>query len=169
MMTVSFNFLSESEFTKAVESLPLVSVDLVLLNSSGELLLGLRCNAPAKNWWFTPGARVRENEALVDTLQRVLETELNLPGLLASKAKLMGAWDHFYTDSAFSANVSTHYVNLPHFLQLESSIDLSSLPLDQHTRWRWQPPSQAAVADDVHPYAQAYAQWVVEQGAALAW
>lgn len=160
------SWLSNADFTQAVLALPLVSVDLVVINPAGEMLLGLRSNAPAKNWWFTPGARVCKNEALVDTLQRVLKTELNLPKLLFSKAKLMGAWDHFYNESAFSANVSTHYVNLPHYLQLESSIELSSLPLDQHTRWRWQPPAHSAVDDDVHPYAQAYAQWVVEQGAA---
>lgn len=70
-----------------------------------------------------------------------------------------------FSDSAFSDNVSTHYVNLPHFLQLESSIDLCSLPTDQHSSWRWQPPAQVAVANNVHPYVQAYARWVVEQGA----
>jgi colanic acid biosynthesis protein WcaH len=160
------SWLSNADFTQPVSALPLVSVDLVVTNPAGEMLLGLRSNAPANNWWFTPGARVRKNEALVGALRRVLKTELNLPGLLASKAKLMGAWDHFYANSAFSANVSTHYVNLPHCLLLESSIDLSSLPLEQHTRWRWQPPAHAAVANDVHPYAQTYARWVVEQGAA---
>ena len=37
---------------------------------------------------------------------------------LLGQARLMGAWDHFYPDSAFSASASTHYVNLPHWLPL---------------------------------------------------
>jgi colanic acid biosynthesis protein WcaH len=142
---------------------------LRFLAAAGEMLLGLRNNAPAQSWWFTPGARVRKNEAHLNALQRLLKTELNLPERFFSKAKLMGAWDHFYTESAFSANVSTHYVNLPHCLQLERSIELCSLPTEQHTQWRWQPPAQAAVANDVHPYVQAYASWVVEQGGAQVW
>src|SRR5450830_138978 len=42
-----------------------------------QLLLGRRINAPARGWWFTPGGRIRKNEALV-------------------QARLMGAWDPFY-------------------------------------------------------------------------
>lgn len=64
------SWLSSTDFTQAVLVLPLVSVDLVVTNPDGEMLLGLRNNPPAQTWWFTPGARVRKNEALIDALQR---------------------------------------------------------------------------------------------------
>ena len=71
---------------------------------------------------FTPGGRIRKNEALAQALLRVGSEELGLaPDLglqLLAKARLMGAWDHFYPDSAFSASASTYYVNLPHWLLL---------------------------------------------------
>jgi hypothetical protein len=82
----------------------------------------------------------------------------------------MGAWDHFYPDSAFDTSVSTHYVNLPHWLEL-SEAEAATLQLPghaadqdryagQHAHWRWQPVDQAATDPTVHPYAQAYATWM---------
>ena len=76
----------------------------------------------------------------------------------------MGIWDHFYEDSAFSSEVSTHYVNLPHVVRLGPALDLDALPTEQHSSWRWQSAQEAAVADDVHPYVRVYAQWVVREG-----
>jgi colanic acid biosynthesis protein WcaH len=156
------DFLEQDEFVSAVNALPLVSVDLVVVNPQGQLLLGYRCNAPAKRWWFTPGGRVRKNEPLADCLKRVAMSELGLAAQDIQGAKLMGAWDHFYQDSAFSDEVSTHYVNLPHRLHLSHSLDLNRLPTDQHTAWRWQDPNTAAQANDVHPYARAYAQHLLQ-------
>jgi colanic acid biosynthesis protein WcaH len=157
-------FLLSADFKRAVDALPLVSVDWVLLNPAGQILLGQRRNAPARHWWFTPGGRVRKNEPLSRCLQRVAWAELGLQANDVHGAKLLGAWDHFYQDSAFSTDVSTHYVNLPHVLRLPYSLDLNPLPSDQHSAWRWQDVQTAAVAHDVHPYVRIYAHWVVEQG-----
>jgi colanic acid biosynthesis protein WcaH len=155
-------WLQDSDFVSAVGALPLVSIDLVLVNPEGELLLGLRRNAPARHWWFTPGGRVRKHEPFAACMERIAASELGLPSTLLKDARLMGVWDHFYDDSAFSPDVSTHYVNLPHCLQLQKPLDASTLPLDQHTAWRWQNAQAAAVAEDVHPHVRAYAQWVAE-------
>jgi colanic acid biosynthesis protein WcaH len=155
-------WLQDSDFISAVGALPLVSVDLVVVNAMGQLLLGQRRNAPARDWWFTPGGRVRKNEAFASCMQRVAISELGLKACDLRGARLMGVWDHFYEDSAFSSEVSTHYVNLPHLLCLEHAMDLDALPLDQHSGWRWQDPQDAALAEDVHPYVRIYAQWVTD-------
>ena len=155
-------WLSEADFTRAVEALPLVSVDWIVLNPAGQMLLGLRRRSPARDWWFTPGGRVRKNEALPDALARVGRDELGLPEDLVAGARLLGAWDHFYPDSGYSDVVSTHYVNLPHLVRLDHSPDPDTLPTDQHRQWRWQNAAEAAVADDVHPYARVSAQIVAD-------
>ena len=115
-------WLPDKEFAKAVNALPLVSVDLVLVNSAGQMLLGLRRNAPARHWWFTPGGRVRKNESFATCLRHVAMSELKLQERDVQGAQLMGVWDHFYEDSAYSLEVSTHYVNLPHVLQLKQPL-----------------------------------------------
>ena len=158
------SWLPEETFFAAIKSLPLVSVDWVILDPQNRLLLGLRRNAPARQRWFTPGGRVRKNEPLESCLQRVAVSELGLQASDVQGARLMGVWDHFYEDSAFSAQVSTHYVNLPHVLRLPHALDINALPSDQHTAWRWQDVQAAAVADHVHPYVRVYAKWVMDEG-----
>jgi len=105
---------------------------------------------------------VRKNEPFATCLRRVAMSELKLQERDVQGAQLMGVWDHFYEDSAYSPEVSTHYVNLPHVLQLKQPLELDALPTDQHSGWRWQDTQDAAVADDVHPYVRVYGQWLVE-------
>jgi len=155
--------LPPEQFSQACEALPLVSIDLVLTNDAGQLLLGLRNNAPARGWWFTPGGRVRKNEALPDAKLRVARDELGLPEAALRRATLMGAWDHFYPDSAFTPEVSTHYVNLPLWLKLTpdemANLQLPQGPGHQHAEWQWMDLAQAECDAGVHPYVQAYARW----------
>jgi hypothetical protein len=68
---------------------------------------------------------VRKNEPLDCCLQRVAVSELGLQASDVQGARLMGVWDHFYEDSAFNAEVSTHYVNLPHVLRLPHALDIT--------------------------------------------
>ena len=173
-------WLSAEAFSAACEALPLVSLDLCL-NRPGpqgpELLLGLRTNPPARGFWFTPGGRVRKNEPMANAFDRLARDELGLPGHWLQRAVLMGAWDHFYPDSAFDPAVSTHYINLPHWLDL-SAQEAATLALPcsgddsagtaryagQHARWRWQSLTEAAIDPSVHAYARAYAEWGLGRG-----
>lgn len=167
------NWLAPEVFSTACEALPLISLDLCLTRPGPaglELLLGFRTNRPAQGYWFTPGGRIRKNEPMSQAMGRLARDELGLSEHLLQRAVLMGAWDHFYADSAFEPAISTHYVNLPHRLNL-SEAEAASLLLPsqgarqdryagQHANWRWEPVSQAATDATVHPYAQAYATWV---------
>lgn len=153
-----------AQFQQAVAALPLVSVDWVLTNPAGELLVGQRLNAPARGTWFTPGGRVRKGEALAVAQQRVALEELGLPlahsAAWLARARLMGAWDHFFSDAAFSANAPTQYVNLPHWVALsEAEVAQLRLPVgEQHGHWQWMPLDHAAEA--VHEYVKPYVAWL---------
>ncbi len=164
-MTLS-PLLSEKVFKQSVTALPLVSIDLCVTDAAGNLLLGKRNNAPARHWWFTPGARIRKNEPIAHALVRVLHDELALPVACAAGAILMGAWDHFYPDSAFDPNIATHYVNLPHWLRLTDAqvagMRLPQGPGEQHAAWQWLSLVQAAQDPATHPYVKVYARWLLE-------
>jgi len=130
--------------------------------------VGKRKNAPAKGWWFTPGGRVRKHEPLQDALERVAREELGLTYSVYDRVQLMGAWDHFYPDSAFSAFVSTHYVNLPHWLELTAAeTGALALPGDdgQHAEWRWLPLEAAQSEPHLHAYVCNYVVWLTERWA----
>ena len=166
------HWLSSEQFSQACAALPLVSLDFCLLRPScsgaagHELLLGLRNNRPAQGWWFTPGGRIRKNEQLASASARIALDELGLPATTLPRVRLMGAWDHCYADSAFDPAVSTHYVNLPHWLALsQAEADALTLPQgpdQQHARWQWLPLEQAVQNESVHAYVRVYARWLLD-------
>jgi colanic acid biosynthesis protein WcaH len=157
--------LSKESFTQACAALPLVSIDLMITRPGAlgdELLLGLRNNRPAQGWWFTPGGRIRKNEALQDAMLRIAADELNLSTALLSRTTLLGAWDHFYPDSAFSTTVSTHYVNLAYALHLdEAEAQAIAAPAgvgEQHSAWQWMPLVSVLNSSVVHHHVRLVAE-----------
>ena len=61
-----------STFKTVIASTPLISIDLVIKNNTGRILLGKRTNRPAQGFWFVPGGRVLKDEP-------VSYTHLTLP------------------------------------------------------------------------------------------
>lgn len=155
-------WLSAEAFGTACAALPLVSIDLMVTRpgpDGPELLLGLRNNRPARDWWFTPGGRIRKNEAFGEAMSRVARDEIGLGPECLVRAQLLGAWDHFYPDSAFDPAISTHYVNLPHALHLTAEeaamIRPPRGPEAQHRAWKWLPLPEAGRDVLVHPHVRA--------------
>ena len=115
------SLMPASEFTTAVDALPLVSIHLCIFCDS-LLLLGKRNNRPAKELFFSPGGRIRKNERWDSAFNRISKDEVGLVGGSLPEKTLMGVWDHFYTNSAFSEHVSTHYVNLPYPCEIQPKL-----------------------------------------------
>lgn len=156
-------FLDKDEFSRAISMLPLISIDFCIIYE-GKILLGKRNNEPAKNFFFTPGGRIRKNERFEDALKRISVDELNFDISNKVGKRLMGIWDHFYDQSAYDKNISTHYVNLPHLFFLNKKefqdLDLKSGESDQHSRWIWLELDNALVDDKVHKYIKQNIKWI---------
>ncbi|OVZ58514.1 GDP-mannose mannosyl hydrolase [Pigmentiphaga sp. NML080357] len=134
--------------------LPLVAIDLLLRNSAGAYLLGLRSNPPAKDTWFVPGGRIRKNESLAQARARIASEELSLI-LPTSAWTARGVYEHFYhTNFAEEPGKATHYI----VLAFEAPLATAShaFPYEQHRRYRWMSPAIAGSHPSVHPYTQAY-------------
>jgi len=147
--------LEDEKFLETIKATPLVSIDLVIANAKGGMLVGKRLNEPARNFWFVPGGRIRKGETIAGAFQRISQAELNTRRALKD-ARLIGAFDHIYdTNFAEVDHISTHYVVLAYALRLD--IDLKALPKTQHSEWKWA--SQANLSD-IHPNTSAYFQFV---------
>jgi len=150
--------LDAQTFKTVIENAPLVSIDLCLV-CDGQILLGKRNNEPLKGDWFTPGGRIYKNETWQNALLRIVKGELDLCGIVVEDFSFMGVWDHFYNNSVFDHDISTHYVNLPHYIVVESR------PLiiidDQHSDFKWF--DLAVVTNDrkFNPYMRNYASWLL--------
>jgi colanic acid biosynthesis protein WcaH len=126
--------LDKDTFQLIIQSTPLVSIDLVIRNRSGEYLVGKRLNKPAKGYWFVPGGRIMKNETVSSAFARLVKDELNLD-LTIDQACYLGLYDHFYEDSVFSDDVSTHYIVNAFVIEVDS--ENLDLPKDQHSNYRW--------------------------------
>ena len=150
--------LAAKTFKTVIENTPLVSIDLCLV-CDGQLLLGKRTNEPLKGEWFTPGGRIHKNETWRDSLLRIAEAELGLHGIAVEVFALMGVWDHFYKNSAPDQDISTHYVNLPHYAEFKSKPQISLD--DQHGECNWFDLSVVSTDKNFHPYIRDYASWLL--------
>ncbi|MHA5057144.1 GDP-mannose mannosyl hydrolase [Acinetobacter schindleri] len=128
-------WLPDETFKSVIQHTPLISIDLIVRNEQGEVLLGKRVNAPAKGYWFVPGGRVRKNETLDNAFVRLVREELGIEsGITRADAKFLGVFEHFYDDCVFGDEVSTHYIVLGYLLDLEKIKIRSSL---QHCKFVW--------------------------------
>lgn len=151
-MSKALSSLPEEQFKQVITSTPLVSIDLIVLNKQ-EVLLGQRLNRPAQGFWFVPGGRVRKNEPLTAAFQRLTLTELGVE-LDYSQARLLGAFDHLYSDSVFGEVPSTHYVALGMLLELPQRLE--RLPKDQHDVFAWWSIPEALAGVSVHQHTKDY-------------
>ncbi len=148
--------LSEEEFQEAVRKMPLVSFDLLLQDSKGRILLGLRKNKPAKGCWFVPGGIIRKNETLADAFSRITFSELGQEISIKS-CRLKGVYEHFYDENSASIpDVSTHYIVLAYEIPWQD--DAENFPEDQHEEYKWFTIKKIISDSHVHPNTKAYWQ-----------
>lgn len=146
-------WLDKAQFQQIVAATPLISLDLIMRNGQGQVLLGKRLNRPAQGYWFVPGGRVRKDERLDAAFLRLTQEEL---GLAASRdsARLLGLYEHFYADNFSGAEFSTHYVVLGYELAWQGQQD--ALPISQHDQYRWFDVVQLLQDPSVHQHTKDY-------------
>ena len=149
-------FLPADTFRTVVASTPLVSIDLLVRNLQGELLLGERLNRPAQGSWFAPGGRILKNETLDAAFARLTQEELGL-AFGRDQGRLLGVYEHFYDDSVFGEAPDTHYVVIAYALQLGEQHNLQP-PSVQHGRYRWWPIELMRDEPRIHSNTRAYLQ-----------
>lgn len=140
-------------FKTVVASTPLVSMDLIIQNSQGQILLGLRTNRPAQGYWFVPGGRICKDETFDSAFQRLTKFELGSDYSL-DQAQFIGVYQHLYDDNFSGTDFSTHYVVLGY--QLELDLSLQHLPSDQHQNYQWWYIEDLLASDLVHDNTKAY-------------
>ncbi|SDI17905.1 colanic acid biosynthesis protein WcaH [Pseudomonas flavescens] len=149
-------FLPTDTFKTVVASTPLVSIDLLVRNAEGELLLGERLNRPAQGSWFAPGGRILKNETLDAAFERLTGEELG-QAFRRDQGRLLGVYEHFYDDSVFGEAPDTHYVVIAYALQLGAQQSLQP-PSVQHGRYRWWPIEQIHDEPRIHRNTRDYLQ-----------
>ncbi len=140
-------------FKTIVANTPLISIDLIILNSEGKALLGQRHNRPAQNQWFVPGGRIFKDESFENAFKRISLDELGKEVIL-SDSKFLGVFEHFYGDNFSGDGFSTHYV--VHGYRLDLEPDFLDLPKVQHNAYHWFDVETLLNSSSVHQYTKNY-------------
>lgn len=142
--------LSNKNFSKVIELTPLISIDLILKNTIGQVLLGRRLNKPAKDFWFVPGGRIFKNESMINAFRRIAFQELGC-AFSINDAQLLNVYEHFYEDNYFDDKCSTHYIVLAYELDIGKVGGVNNLPIDiQHSHYKWFDVGQLLSDSKVH-------------------
>lgn len=146
-------WLDKAQFAQIVAATPLISLDLIVRNDQGQVLLGRRLNRPAQGFWFVPGGRVRKDELLDAAFLRLTQEELGLASI-RQQAQFLGAYEHFYADNFSGTDFSTHYVVLGYELVWKGQKD--ALPISQHDQYRWFEVADLLPDPNVHLHTKDY-------------
>lgn len=168
--------LPPDEFARVVRGTQLVSVDVLLFDNEGRVLLGKRTHEPAKDSWFTPGGRVYKNECLDAAVKRVISAEVAPPSATARpRYTLHGVYRHLY-DTNFSPTpyaFGTDYINFAYVLKAAEHYNAADGTLqriegltqtlgegdphgEQHTAFRWFAVEDLLIDPEVHHYVKCY-------------
>jgi len=144
----------DGPFLEVVRRTPLVSIDLIVTNPDGAVLLGLRANEPARGTWFVPGGRIRKDERIDAAFTRIARAELGC-SLARADAAFVGVFEHFYpTNFAGEPGWGTHYVVLAHRVPWPAGA--APVADAQHGALKWWKVAELLAAPDVHPNVKAY-------------
>lgn len=124
--------LPKELYTQAVKNLPIVCVDVFVLNmSKKEYLLVLRENQPAKNMYWLPGGRMYKGESFFTSAQRKCFEEV---GLQVSPVQVLDVYSTIFSDSAWEC--STQTINIAVLVLCDA--DNSKLTIDKlHSEFKW--------------------------------
>jgi colanic acid biosynthesis protein WcaH len=145
--------LRTADFRRVVAHAPLVSIDIVIVNPRGEVLLGLRRNQPARGRWFVPGGRILKGERIARAFTRILKQEIGTAPAFR-RARFLGVFEHIYRSNAFGEpGYGTHYVVLAYKVKLAAP-RLRADP--QHADLRWWKVADIRASRAVHANTRAY-------------
>lgn len=144
-------------YRTVVELTPLVSIDLIVRDRRGRVLVGFRRNRPAQGFWFVPGGRLGKNETRREAFARLTVDELGVE-LNIDRARFVGVFEHLYPDNfTGDPRFGTHYVVLAYLIEAGAGqLQLPQLPEDQHSEYDWLTEEEMLRRDDVHDYSKAY-------------
>lgn len=147
--------LSQDLFRNVVRDTCLIAIDFIVRDADQKILLGLRKNSPAKDYWFVPGGRIFKGERLNDAIERIGHEEMG-QRIIASKLKWIGVSDHIYSDNVFSdPTFGTHYL----VLAVEFCREVGADPIfisSQHNGLRWLSEEEVLADPSVHPFTKRY-------------
>lgn len=123
--------LGHEDYRKVLSSVPIVCVDCLVVNDSGEFLLVKRRNEPLKGQFWIPGGRLHKSERLTDAVHRKMREEI---GVDVEILENVGFFEEFFDRSAENVEGGVHSISIVYVVRPLSYV----IRLDgQSDDWGW--------------------------------
>jgi colanic acid biosynthesis protein WcaH len=122
--------LPSEEYKNVLSAIPIVCVDCLVVNESGEHLLVKRANPPLKGEYWVPGGRLYKNERILDAVHRKMREEI---GIGVDVVTILGILEFFAPANEYSEG-GVHTISIVYLVKpLSYDIKLDG----QATDWGW--------------------------------
>ena len=145
----SSNWLEKEVYQKVLKTIPVVSVDLLVVDSNNRVLLGKRNNRPALGKWFVPGGRLNRYERLDEAVKRLSISELGSEGKVI---ETLGVFHQIYPDNFIDETSGSHYITFATYITVPDNI----VHDDQHDSMEWWKISDLLESNMVHEITKNY-------------
>jgi len=140
--------ISDDQLIGIIKNSPIVTINLIIKNEIGKILLGLRKNEPAKNSWFVPSGRIRKDEDLDHAFKRIIKNELCLD-FDRNQARFIGIFEQKFEKNFFQKpNIGTHCIALAYEIRPKNNPEFCYNT--QHHEYKWFTKSEAISNNHVH-------------------
>jgi colanic acid biosynthesis protein WcaH len=143
--------IPREEYLNIIKNTQINSVDMIIFNNEGEVLLGKRNNEPAKNTWFVPGGKIQKFETLEQATKRKSKEEL---GIELNYEKELGVYCHNYTNNFVNEDFGTNFIVFAVTMTIHKTINLDKD--EQHNELRWWKIHDLLKSNEVHNYTKNY-------------
>ena len=128
---LNLKYIDTETYIKILERMPVLCVDLLILNNKGEFLQVKRRYEPMKGRWWTVGGRVRKGESLALAAKRKAREEV---GLNVNVILPLGFYEELYSRNPYHIAKGIHTVSIVFICTLVSG----EVRLDnQSSAWRY--------------------------------
>lgn len=141
-MIEKVEFISDEDYKKILEMMPIPCVDVVLIHD-GKFLLGKRKNEPGKEWWWIFGGRVFKGETLEEAAVRKVEEEVGI-NIDKSNLRFLGTSETMFDVSQLAG--STHTINTFFSYNLDDEFEINLDGQNSETKW------SDKIDPELHPY-----------------
>lgn len=119
------------DYRLIVDTVPVLCVDIIVRNSTGEYLLIKRKNPPLKNRWWIVGGRVFKGETLEEAARRKVREEV---ALSPRQIDPVGYFEAVFADAPLAIDGKLHGVSIVfEATRIEGEVHLDT----QSSDWKW--------------------------------
>jgi colanic acid biosynthesis protein WcaH len=124
--------IKKNLYKKIMESIPIVCIDVIIMNEKNEYLLVKRKNNPLKNKFWMVGGRLYKNEMLADGIKRKVNEEI---GVKKCSIKYVGFFEEFFNKTEQNINSNFHAISFVYKALINSK---TKIKIDnQSIEYKW--------------------------------